>query len=133
MVVAFTGEAVLAGVLVLGIGLPWLVAGMQLEIVAFVGWIELHRLVGRGVRLPPVQALATDADKGGVFALHGLASVLLLAAACWPGDAIVRLAGIALAVAHALLGWRLQGIDRRCRDFRVQPRPARDAGTAHRG
>jgi hypothetical protein len=129
--VAFTGEAVLAGVLVLGIGLPWLVAGMQMEIVAFVGWIDLHRVVGRGVRLPPVQALATDADKAAVFALHGLASALLLAAACWPGDATARAAGLALAAAHASLGWRLHGIDRRCRDFRMQPRPARGAGATH--
>lgn len=106
---------ILLGVLALGIGLPFLVLGMLLEIVAFLGWIRLHRGAGRGTRLPGVHALLPDGDKARVFALHALAALLLLAAASFPLAWLARAAGLALLFAHgglllALLGaWRRAG------------------------
>lgn len=111
------GSPVLLGVLVLGIALPWLVAGMQMEIAAFLGWIELHRRCGRGVRLPAVQTLLPEAHKAGVFAAHAIAAMALLAAATWPTPSGARVAGIALMGSYALLWWRLHGIGRCMRRF----------------
>lgn len=113
------GEAnlLLAGVLGLAIGLPLLVTGMQLEISAFLGWIDLQRHCGRGVRLPGVQLLLPARDKAIVLALHGLAAPSLLAAAVQP--ALARAAGIALLLAHAAGFIALCGVDwRRIRFIR---------------
>jgi hypothetical protein len=112
---AIGGQPVWVGVLLLAIGFPWLVAGMQLEIVAFLGWIELHRRCGRGVRLPPVQALLTETEKGSVFVAFAIAALALLVATAWPPAA--RVAGVALLASHALLGWRLHGVRHRVRAF----------------
>ena len=104
-------NALLVGVLALGIGLPLLVTGMQLEIAAFLGWIELQRRCGRGVRLPGVQLLLPERDKIIVLALHGTAALLLLTALSHP--AVAQAAGLALLLAHAAgfvalcgAGWR---------------------------
>lgn len=117
IVLAGDGPATLVGVLAIGIGLPLLVAGMQLEIVAFLGWIELHRVSGRGVQLPGVQLLLPDADKARVLVLHLGAGALLLAAVLWPQPALARLAGAALAVAYGALYVALQGVRRRSHHF----------------
>jgi hypothetical protein len=101
----------LAGVLALAIGLPLLVGGMQLEISAFLGWIDLQRRCGRGVRLPGVQLLLPARDKVAVLALHGLAAMALLAATAHP--ALARGAGSALLLAHAAGFAALCGVDRR--------------------
>lgn len=107
----------LAGVLALAIGLPLLVTGMQLEISAFLGWIDLQRRCGRGVRLPGVQLLLPARDKAIVLALHGLSAVALLAATAQP--ALARLAGGALVLAHAAGCAALCGVDwRRTRFLR---------------
>ena len=96
---AGTGNALWVGVLVLGIGLPLLVTGMQLEIVAFLAWIGLQRRCGRGVHLPGVQLLAPERDKYRVLALQLAAAPLLLAAV--PVPAVAPAAGLALLLAHA--------------------------------
>lgn len=102
-----------AGVLVIGIGLPLLVVGMQMEIVAFLGWIGLHRQCGKGVRLPGVQLLLPERDKYAVLALHVAAGAGLMAAVLAPMDVVARLAGIGVLLAHGAtfaalcgVGWR---------------------------
>ena len=113
------GEAnlLLAGVLALAIGLPLLITGMQLEISAFLGWIDLQRHCGRGVRLPGVQLLLPTRDKVIVLVLHWLSALALLAATAHP--ALARLAGSALLLAHAASFFALCGVDwRRTRFIR---------------
>lgn len=93
-------HVVLAGVLVLAIGLPLLVTGMQLEITGFLGWIELQRRCGRGVHLPGVHALVPARDKWALLGLQ-LAAGLTLVMACLrviPANG----AGVALLLAHAV-------------------------------
>lgn len=120
----------LAGALLLGIGFPWLVAGMQLEIVAFLGWIELHRRCGRGVRLPAVHVLMTEREKAGVFVAFAVAALALLLATLWPVGA--RLAGTAMVLGHALLWYRLLGVGRRVRGFIASTQDNTDAKEAMR-
>jgi hypothetical protein len=117
LALAFDGPALLAGVLVIALGLPLLLLGMQLEIVAFLGWIELHRRAGRGVRLPSVQQLLPDADKARVLVLQLGAGAVLLAAVAWPHPALARLAGAVLVGAYAALFLALRGVGRRGRRF----------------
>lgn len=117
LVLACDGQALLIGVLAIGIGLPLLLVGMQLEIVAFLGWIELHRGSGRGVHLPSVQRLLPDADKGRALIVQIGACALLLAAVLWPQPALARLAGAALACAYGALWLALQGVARRSHQF----------------
>lgn len=119
-VLAANGAAVLVGVLALGVGLPLLVLGMQLEIVAFLGWIELHRRCGRGTRLPPVQHLLPAATKTRVLRVQMAAGALLVVAALWPGDVAARLAGSALAAAHAVAWFALAASVRRTRRWRLE-------------
>lgn len=120
----------LVGALLLGVAFPWLVAGMQLEIVAFLGWIELHRRCGRGVRLPPVQALLPESDKAGVFAAFAIASIPLVGAVFWPDAG--RCAGASLLACHALLWWRLHGVGRRVRAFLADhERSVKEAAAFH--
>jgi hypothetical protein len=131
-VLAGGGPAVLLGMLVLGVALPWMTVAMQLEIVAFLGWIGLQRECGRGVRLPAVQVLLPDRDKALIFALQGLATLALLAAACWPLHATATVAGLALVAASAVTWWSLRGVRRRCARFLATPRPTFDGRPAQR-
>ncbi len=121
LVLWLQGSALLTGVLLLGIAMPFLVGGMQLEIIAFLGWIELTRRCPRGVRLPTVQKLLPEREKASVYVAQLLAAAALLAALRWP--AMARVAGGVLMAANALLLWRLFGVQRRVRDF-VQALPA---------
>ena len=114
---ALDAPALLVGVLVLGIGLPWLVVGMQLEIAAFIGWIGLQRRTPRGTRLPPVQQLLPEAGKRRVFLAQAAAAAGLLLAGLWPADLPVRGAGLLQALAYAQLWWALAGVGRRSRAF----------------
>jgi hypothetical protein len=91
-----------AGLLALGIGLPLLVTGMQLQIVPFLAWIDLQRRSVRGVRVPPVQRLLDNAIRWRVLHAFVLAGVLLGVATTWPRDGLARAAGVALLLAHAL-------------------------------
>jgi hypothetical protein len=116
-VLATGGPPILLGGLAIAIGFPWLVAAMQLEIVAFLGWIELHRRCGRGVRLPPVQVLLPEEHKRSVFAGFGFAALALMVATLWPSPISARLAGLALMASYALLGFRLHGVGRNVRAF----------------
>lgn len=107
------GDGLLAGVLGIGVALPLLAVGMQLEIVAFLGWIELHRRCGRGVHLPGVQLLLPEADKRRVLCGLLVAALLLLAAAGWPVDALARAAGAATMFAYTFAWWVLCDVRRR--------------------
>lgn len=106
----------LAATLGLGIALPLLVAGMMLEIVPFIGWIELHRRCGRGVQLPGVQRLLPAHDKTRALLAQG-PLLLLPAAVMWPSAWLARAAGLALLLAWGCMGWTLRGVRRRAGDF----------------
>ncbi len=106
----------LAGTLGLVMALPLLVVGMAMEIVPFIGWIELHRRCGRGIQVPGVQRLLPDADKRRVL-LAQLSLLLLPAAVLWPGLGLSHAAGVALLLVWALVGWTLLGVRRRATHF----------------
>lgn len=101
------------GVLAIGIGLPLLVVGMQLEIVAFLGWVELQRGHRRGMDLPSVQRLLPDAHKRAALQLQWGAAAMLLLAVAWPSPVLARMAGAAMACAYAVLALVLFGVRRR--------------------
>jgi len=92
-------RTVLAGVLVLAVGLPLLVSGMLLEIGAFLAWIGLRRRVPRGMRVPGVGNLMPEDSKRRIWAMQVLASLALVCAAVQP--ALAALAGTLVALAHA--------------------------------
>lgn len=108
---AFDAPALLIGALALGIGFPALIVGMQLEIVAFLGWIDLYRGIPRGTRLPAVQRLLPEEAKQRVVGLQVLAAIALLAACAWPP--LARVAGALLCVAYGTLAHVLHGVGRR--------------------
>jgi hypothetical protein len=116
LALAFLPDGMLAGGLGLGLALPWLVTGMMLEIVPFIGWIELHRHCGRGVQVPGVQRLLPDRDKHRVL-LAQLPMLLLPAAVVWPSAWLARGAGVALLLIWALICWTLLGAGRRADKF----------------
>ncbi|MEO5829664.1 MAG: hypothetical protein ABIQ36_03755 [Rhodanobacter sp.] len=105
-----------AGGLGLGLALPLLVTGMMLEIVPFIGWIELHRHCGRGVQVPGVQRLLPDVDKHRVL-MAQLPLLMLPAAVVWPSAWLARAAGVALLLSWSLIGWTLLGVRRRASQF----------------
>lgn len=115
LVLAGDGPALLVGVLAIGVGLPLLVVGMQLEIVAFLGWVELQRGHRRGMHLPSLQRLLPDVDKRRVLLAQLGAGALLLAAALWPQPLLARFAGVALVIAYAALALAQFGVRRRSR------------------
>ncbi|WP_447736218.1 hypothetical protein [Rhodanobacter soli] len=114
----------LAAALGLGIALPLLVAGMMLEIVPFIGWIELHRRCGRGAQLPGVQRLLPAHDKTRAL-LAQVPLLLLPAAVMWPSTWLARAAGLALLLAWGCMRWTLRGVPRRANLFlsTVEDRP----------
>lgn len=130
-VLALDGSAVMVGALLLAVAMPLLVGGMQLEIVAFLGWIELTRRCPRGVRLPPVQRLLPEGAKGRVFALQLVAAVAVLAAVRWP--AFAPGAGAALLASASLLLWTLLGVQRRVHAFLRMPAASAPAGEGREG
>ena len=106
----------LAAALGLGMALPLLVAGMMLEIVPFIGWIELHRRCGRGVQLPGVQRLLPAYDKTRAL-LAQVPLLLLPIALVWPSAWLARAAGLALLLAWGCMAWTLHGVRRRASHF----------------
>jgi len=106
----------LAAALGLGVALPLLVAGMMLEIVPFIGWIELHRRCGRGVQLPGVQRLLPARDKTRAL-LAQVPLLLLPVAVTWPSAWLARAAGLALLLAWGCMGGTLRGVRRRASRF----------------
>lgn len=116
VLVAGPRGGVLAAVLGLGIALPLLLLGMALEIVPFIGWIELHRRCGRGVQLPGVQRLLPDSDKLDVL-LAQLPLLLLPAAVLWPSAWLARASGLALLLAWLGVWSALRGVGRRASHF----------------
>ncbi|MGP1664427.1 MAG: hypothetical protein ACTS5I_00635 [Rhodanobacter sp.] len=118
LLLAGPSHGVLAAVLGVGIGLPLMVAGMAMEIVPFLGWIDLQRRIGRGVQLPGVQRLLPAQDKTRAL-LAQLPLLSLPLAVLWPSPWLARLAGLALVVAWLALGWALYGVGRRADRFVV--------------
>lgn len=110
-------RGMLAGVLALGAALPLMVIGMALEIVAFLGWIELHRRVGRGVQLPGVQRLMPARERGGVVGAQIAAGVMVVVAAWYPQAWSARLAGVWICVAWLAVAAVFWNTDRRVRQF----------------
>jgi hypothetical protein len=110
------GDGRLAAVLGLGIALPLLVACMAMEIVAFIGWIELHRHCGRGVQVPGVQRLLPDRDKHRALLAHW-PLLLLPAAVLWSSPWLTRLAGVAVLLAWLGVWLAMHGAGRRARRF----------------
>ncbi len=107
--------AMLAGVLALGIGVPLLVNGMLLEIVAFITWIALRGQCPRGVRIPAVGRLVGDAEKHAALCAHWRQRY-----SCsprWAQPALARVAGIAMALAYATSAGCLLRCLLRARDF----------------
>lgn len=117
LLLASDSDGVRVGALAIGIGLPLLVVGMQLEIVAFLGWIGLHRHCGKGVRLPGVQLLLPERDKYAVLALQVVAAAVLLVAIQMPTTAWARAAGAGLLLAHGAAFAALLGVGWRSRRF----------------
>jgi hypothetical protein len=116
ILVAGPAGGMLAATLGLGIALPLLLLGMMLEIVAFIGWIELHRRCGRGVHLPGVQRLLPDRIKLDVL-LAQLPLLLFPVAVSWPSMWLARVAGLALLVAWLSVWSALRGVRARANDF----------------
>lgn len=110
-------NGLLAGVLGLGIALPLLVVGMAQEIVAFLGWTDLHRRCGRGVQLPGVQRLLPDAMKTRVLRVQLMSASLLGAAVLWPVPWLVRSAGVAVLLAWLYVWSVLRGVHGRAHRF----------------
>lgn len=115
---AGAGPALLPGALAIAVGLPLLVTGMALEIVAFLGWIELQRGCGKGVHVPGVQLLMPTRDKAVTLVLHLVAAGLVTLAVLRPQVGGVAIAaGGALMLAHAASFVALGGAHRRGRRF----------------
>jgi len=110
-------NGLLAGALGLGVALPLLANGMSLEIVAFLGWIELHRRLGRGVQLPGVQRLLPETDKTRVLLAQIPLALLLPAAVLWPSAWLARLTGLAMLAAWFGVWLALTGVRRRSQRF----------------
>lgn len=92
--------AMLAGVLGIGIGLPSMLIGMQLEIIAFLAWIGLRRGCPRGVRIPGAGLLLPERDKRIALIAHLASACALCAAAWWP--ALAQVAGMFTSLAYAI-------------------------------
>ncbi len=120
-----TRGGLLAGAWGLGIALPLLVTGMALEIVAFLGWIDLHRRCGRGMQLPGVQRLLPERDKLRVLLAQLPSALLLSAAVLWPLPWLARAAGLASVLAWLSVWLALRGVRRRASRFllTVEDRP----------
>lgn len=114
---AGTRDGLLAGALALGIGMPLLVIGMLLEIVAFLGWIDLHRRCGRGMRLPSVQQLLPESEKLRVLIAQLAMSAALVGAVLWPNPWLARVAGALMLLAYGVLWMALSSVKRPVRDF----------------
>ncbi|WP_130619671.1 hypothetical protein [Dyella amyloliquefaciens] len=116
----------LAAALALGVALPLLVTGMALEIVAFLGWIELHRRVGRGVQLPGVQRLMPARERGAVAIALAVAGTMVVLATLYPAAWIARAAGLLQCVAWGGVAAAFLGTRRRVQRFlRDQANPGR--------
>lgn len=116
------GDGLLAGALGIGVALPLFVGGMQLEIMAFLAWLDLHRRCGRGVRLPGVQRLLPDAARWRVLTAWLFAAALLCVAVHRPSATSTRIAAVALVAAYAGIGLALLGVRRRVVRFLARAR-----------
>lgn len=110
-------EPLLAAVLALGVALPLLVVGMALEIVAFLGWIELHRRIGRGVHLPGVQRLMPAGERGAAVIALAVAGTAVALATVYPQAWLARAAGLLQCVAWGGVAAAFLGTRHRVRRF----------------
>ncbi|WP_238149597.1 hypothetical protein [Dyella jiangningensis] len=110
-------EPLLAAALALGVALPLLVVGMALEIVAFLGWIELHRRVGRGVQLPGVQRLMPARERGAAVMALGSAGAAVVLATVHPDAWLARAAGLLQCMAWGGVAAVFHGTRRRVQRF----------------
>lgn len=111
-------QATLVGALVLALALPLPVMAMLLEIVAFLGWIELQRRAPRGRRVPAVHVLVPTRDRAAALGALAASGVAVVAAVHWP--ALARAAGLGLAGAFVLLLVAALGMRRRSSRFLAQ-------------
>ena len=118
------GEDMLAGMLIIGIGLPLLVVGMLLQICAFLAWIDLHRRCGRGMRVPGVQQLLPESPRWQVLGLLLASALLALVSAGRPEAWWVRAAALAMALAYLRLALALHDVRRRAGRFVARREPA---------
>lgn len=110
-------EPLLAAALALGIALPLLVVGMALEIVAFLGWIELHRRIGRGVQLPGVQRLMPARERGAAIMVLASAGAAVVLATVHPDAWLARAAGLLQCMAWGGVATVFLGTRRRVHRF----------------
>lgn len=116
----------IAAALALGLALPLLVVGMALEIVAFLGWIELHRRVGRGVQLPGVQRLMPARERGAAVIALAVAGAAAVLATMHPAAWLARMAGLLQCAAWVGVAAAFLGTRRRVQRFlRDQVNPGR--------
>lgn len=121
-----TRSVLLAGTLVIAIGLPMMLTGMMLEIIGFLAWIGLRRDCPRGMRVPGVGTLVPDRDKWIVLTLQLIAAAALIGAALAP-TLLARPAGAMVLLAWAaVLATQLRGMGR-ARTFRRENFSATDA------
>lgn len=106
-----------AGVLTLAVALPLMVVGMALEIVAFLGWIQLHRCIGRGMQLPGVQRLMPARERGTAVSAQVVAGALVVGAAWHPHALLARVAGAFACGAWLLAAAVFFHTNRRVRRF----------------
>ena len=98
------------------------ITGMMYKIVPFLNWLHLQRLGAPLSAVPNMNKMIPVEAMTGQLRLHVLAVSLLLAAVWLPG--LTRLAGAALAVSFAWMGWNLAGAVRRYQSFKDQIRAA---------
>ncbi|MDO8789548.1 MAG: hypothetical protein Q7J42_15860 [Sulfuritalea sp.] len=98
------------------------ITGMMYKIVPFLNWLHLQRLGAPLSAVPNMNKMIPGEAMTGQLRLHVLAVALLLAAVWLPG--LTRLAGAALAVSFAWMGWNLAGAVRRYQSFKDQIRAA---------
>ncbi|WP_236585578.1 hypothetical protein [Dyella sp. EPa41] len=121
-----SGGPLPAAALALGMALPLLVVGMALEIVAFLGWIELHRRVGRGVPLPGVQRLMPARERGAALIALAVAGAAVVLSTLHPDTWLVGTAGLFQCIAWVGVAAVFLGTRRRVRQFlRDQVKPGR--------
>lgn len=101
----------------LGVALPLLVLSTLLEISAFIAWIDLHLLCGRGIQVPGVHLLMPDAGKWRWLVAQCVAGTSLLALVIHPTQALAVWAGVAGVVSYTLLALLREQPRRHARRF----------------
>jgi hypothetical protein len=104
------------GLLVIAGALPLFTVGMQLQITAFLAWLDLQRRSGGGHRLPSVQRLLDDSLQRRVLRAQQIAGGLVASALVGAAPYLIRAAGLAFAVTFLLLGFAQHTCRRRANE-----------------